>query len=218
MARCFDDALRFIRGAIDANTSKAAYLHGSFGSGKSHFLAILHLILRRDKAARSLTKLAAVIDRANEWTEGKKFLLVPYHMIGAKNMEAGILGGYDEFIREHHPEAPVPAIYLVDDLFRDAQQTTSQDGRQGWIEVPFDPPEWWLEPSDEAAPPVTAAVEVPMQARALKSLDGASPKMLPARSTALCHWSPGGPGQVRSSKRSANFVSDTSPFTGPPCS
>lgn len=120
LERCFDDALKFIRSALDANTSKAGYLHGSFGSGKSHFMAILHLILHRDPAARSLAKLAGVIDRANQWTEGKNFLLVPYHMIGAKNMEAGILGGYADFIRAKHPEASIPAIYLVDDLFRDA--------------------------------------------------------------------------------------------------
>jgi len=38
-------------------------------------------------------------------------------MIGAKNMEDGLLGGYAHFIRERHPDASVPAIYLVDDLF-----------------------------------------------------------------------------------------------------
>ena len=33
---CFDEALGFVRDAILSNRSKAAYLHGSFGSGKSH--------------------------------------------------------------------------------------------------------------------------------------------------------------------------------------
>src|SRR4051794_7798423 len=37
LADCFDNALGFIKSAIDARSSKAAYLHGSFGSGKSHF-------------------------------------------------------------------------------------------------------------------------------------------------------------------------------------
>ena len=36
LARCFDDALSLIGSAVGANTSKGAYLHGSFGSGKSH--------------------------------------------------------------------------------------------------------------------------------------------------------------------------------------
>lgn len=43
---CFDNALSFIRSALQSNTSKATYLHGSFGSGKSHFMAVLHLILQ----------------------------------------------------------------------------------------------------------------------------------------------------------------------------
>ena len=34
---------------------------------------------------------------------------MPYHMIGAHDMESGILGGYVEFIRRAHPDAPIPA-------------------------------------------------------------------------------------------------------------
>ena len=120
LVECFRDALNFIKGATEANTSKSSYLHGSFGSGKSHFMAVLNLILRRDPAIGGLKNFASVINDANSWTEGKNFLLVPYHMIGAKNMEAGILGGYADFIRKKHPDAPVPAIYLVDDLLNDA--------------------------------------------------------------------------------------------------
>ena len=53
LARCFDAALSLIGSAVTANTSKGAYLHGSFGSGKSHFMAVLTLLLRRDPGARS---------------------------------------------------------------------------------------------------------------------------------------------------------------------
>ncbi|MFN9135402.1 MAG: hypothetical protein ACK5YE_06155, partial [Planctomyces sp.] len=38
LARCFDAALIFIRSAVQGCTSKATYLHGSFGSGTSHFM------------------------------------------------------------------------------------------------------------------------------------------------------------------------------------
>src|SRR5690349_20500128 len=48
LVTCFDDALSFIKGAVDTRSSRACYLHGSFGSGKSHFMAILHLLLHRD--------------------------------------------------------------------------------------------------------------------------------------------------------------------------
>src|SRR5262249_60625782 len=45
LADCFDNALGFIRSALDAHSSKAAYLHGSFGSGKSHFMAVVPMVL-----------------------------------------------------------------------------------------------------------------------------------------------------------------------------
>jgi chromosomal replication initiation ATPase DnaA len=35
----FTNALGFIQQAVQTGGSKAAYLHGSFGSGKSHFMA-----------------------------------------------------------------------------------------------------------------------------------------------------------------------------------
>src|SRR5688572_10607943 len=51
---CFDAALSFIGNAIRGRSSKATFLHGSFGSGKSHFMAVLHLILQGHAAARSI--------------------------------------------------------------------------------------------------------------------------------------------------------------------
>ena len=36
----FDQALRLIGQTLEDSSSQAAYLHGSFGSGKSHFMAI----------------------------------------------------------------------------------------------------------------------------------------------------------------------------------
>lgn len=118
---CFNNALTFIQSSLQSNTSKGSYLHGSFGSGKSHFMAVLHLILQGNTAARAIPELAPVIAKHNHWIGGKKFLLVPYHMIGAHDMESGILGGYVEFIRRTQPQAPIPGVYLAEGLFRDAQ-------------------------------------------------------------------------------------------------
>lgn len=118
---CFDNALTFIQSAIQSNSSKASYLHGSFGSGKSHFMAVLNLILEGIPEAKGIKELAPVITKHNDWITGKKFLLVPYHMIGAHDMESGILGGYVDFIRRTHPDAPIPGVYLADGLFKDAQ-------------------------------------------------------------------------------------------------
>ncbi|MGA1133202.1 MAG: DUF6079 family protein [Prochlorotrichaceae cyanobacterium] len=132
---CFDNALSFIQSAIQSNTSKATYLHGSFGSGKSHFMALLHLILEGNIVALRVKELAPIINKHNPWIEGKKFLLVPYHMIGAQDMESGILGGYVDFILRTHPEAPIPAVYRAEGLFQDAQSLRESMGDEAFFKV-----------------------------------------------------------------------------------
>ncbi|MCE2484106.1 MAG: hypothetical protein J4F42_01230 [Desulfurellaceae bacterium] len=91
-------------------------------------MAVLHLILQGNTTARSIPELAPAIRKHNEWIGGKKFLLVPYHMIGARDMEAGILGGYADFVGRTHPEAPIPGVYLAQGLFRDAENLRQKMG------------------------------------------------------------------------------------------
>ena len=128
LASCFDAALSFIGSSVQNRTSKASYLHGSFGSGKSHFMAVLHLILQGNVAARGIPELASVIQKHNEWLAGKKFLLVPYHMIGAHDMESGVLGNYVEFMRKTHENAPTPPVYVSDAIIRQAESERSTYG------------------------------------------------------------------------------------------
>ncbi|CAM5356252.1 hypothetical protein GCM10010261_14220 [Streptomyces pilosus] len=125
----FDEALGLIKAALDGHTSKAAYLHGSFGSGKSHFMAVLHALLSGSPAARSRTDLDPVLTK-HEWlgTEGKRFLLVPYHMLGAKALEQRVLGGYVSHVKRLHPEAPTPQVYRTDALFEDIRAMRSRMG------------------------------------------------------------------------------------------
>lgn len=118
---CFDRALGLIASAVEGRASKGAYLHGSFGSGKSHFMAVLHLLLQRDPYARSKAELAGVVAKYDGRLTGKRFLLVPYHMVGAATMEAGVLGGYVSHVRKLHPEAPLPGVYLDEKLLADAK-------------------------------------------------------------------------------------------------
>jgi hypothetical protein len=123
----FANALGFIQQAVQTGSSKAAYLHGSFGSGKSHFMAVLNLMLAGNTQARATPELADVVAR-HDWTHGRKFLLVPYHMIGARDMESAILGQYAEFVRKKHPDAPVPGFYLAEGLFKDASELRERMG------------------------------------------------------------------------------------------
>lgn len=123
----FNNALGFIQQAVQTGGSKAAYLHGSFGSGKSHFMAVLNLLLAGNTQAKATPELADVVAKHN-WTQGRKFLLVPYHMIGARDMESAILGQYAEFVRKLHPDAPVPGFYLAEGLFKDARDMRERMG------------------------------------------------------------------------------------------
>ncbi|MFN5304087.1 MAG: phage resistance protein, partial [Pseudanabaena sp.] len=135
LKKCFEQALNFIRSTLQSNVSKATYLHGSFGSGKSHFMAVLYLILQGNITARSITELAPVIAKNNEWVTGKKFLLVPYHAIGSDNMESCILGGYVDFVRRNHPDAPIPGVYLAEGMFRDAANLRNQMGDKAFFDA-----------------------------------------------------------------------------------
>ena len=128
LADAFDRALDLIKGALASGSSKAAYLHGSFGSGKSHFMAVLHLLLQQNAAARATEGLEGVVTRHDDCLAGKRFLLVPYHMIGKPNLEAAVLGGYAARVADLHPDAPAPGVYRTEGLFGDARRLRAQVG------------------------------------------------------------------------------------------
>jgi hypothetical protein len=117
---CFDAALGLIKSAIEQRSSKAAWLHGSFGSGKSHFMAVLHLLLAGNVKARGIPELSEVVAKHAAWMEGKRILLVPYHLIGARNLESAILGNYAAYMLRTHPNAPTPAVYRSEKLLENA--------------------------------------------------------------------------------------------------
>ncbi len=139
LARCFDEALTLIRDALGVETgfteSKAAYLHGSFGAGKSHFMAMLYLLLHGDGYARSVKELADVVARHSEWTSGRKFLLVTYHMSDATTLEDRLLGGYVDRIRELHPDVAPPAVYRSDALLEDARNHRANYGDEAFFRL-----------------------------------------------------------------------------------
>ena len=65
----------------------------------------------------------------------RSFCLVPYHMIGAIDMESGILGGYVDFLQRTHPDAPIPGVYLAEGLFQDAENLRQQMGDGPFFEA-----------------------------------------------------------------------------------
>ncbi|MCX6624816.1 MAG: phage resistance protein, partial [Acidobacteria bacterium] len=132
LRHCFDDALALVKDAITTRRSTGAYLHGSFGTGKSHFMAMLYLLLSNDTRARSMPDLADVVAK-HDWTVGKKFLLVPYHMIGAETVEERVLGGYLDRMRELHPDAPPPGLYDADSMMGNARKLRQQFGDEAFF-------------------------------------------------------------------------------------
>ncbi|MFI8276011.1 DUF6079 family protein [Streptomyces sp. NPDC085929] len=130
----FDEALGLIKASLDGHTSKAAYLHGSFGSGKSHFMAVLHALLSGSPAAHDRADFDTVLTK-HEWltTDGKKFLLVPYHMLGAKALEQRVLGTYVSHVKKLHPEAATPRVYRTDSLFADIHAMRERMGDEAVI-------------------------------------------------------------------------------------
>ncbi|WP_329024165.1 BREX-2 system ATPase PglY [Streptomyces sp. NBC_00690] len=149
----YDEALGLIKASLDGRASKAAYLHGSFGSGKSHFMAVLHALLSGSPAAHGREDFDPVLTK-HQWlgTDGKKFLLVPYHMLGAKALEQRVLGTYVTHVKKLHPEAPTPQVYRTDALFADIRAMRARMGDESVIKglatlIPLD--EAAIEVADE---------------------------------------------------------------------
>ncbi|WP_300007713.1 PglY protein [Pseudonocardia sp.] len=128
----FDEALGLIGSALVEGRSKASYLHGSFGSGKSHFMAVLHALLRGETSARSRPELADAL-AAHPWLGERRFMLVPYHLIGAESLEAAVLGGYVSHVRRHHPDAPLPRVYRAQGLLADTRALRDSLGAEAFL-------------------------------------------------------------------------------------
>lgn len=135
LAECFDKALSLVASAVADHRSKAAFLHASFGAGKTAMMAVLDLLLAGEPAARSLPELAPVVAKYAPRIDGRKYLLVPYHFIGKTSMEQVVLGGYVDHMRALHPEAPLPPVYVADGIVEDAHQKRRELGDEVFFRV-----------------------------------------------------------------------------------
>ena len=128
LAEAFDAALGLVAEALTSGVSRGAFLAGSFGSGKSHFMAILHALLRHDPAARAKAELQPVIARHDDVLLDKKVLPLAFHLIGAESLEQALFLGYIRQIARLHPGAPLPALHESDAILRDAERLRVRDG------------------------------------------------------------------------------------------
>ncbi|MEU8004187.1 phage resistance protein [Catellatospora sp. NPDC049111] len=125
----FADALATIGHAATTGHSQAKFLHGSFGSGKSHFMSVLREILKHNPEVRQQVRnLGGPLDKADGWLAGRKVLTLTFHMIDATSVEQAVLQGYLRQVSSLHPEAPVPAVHRSDALLADAARLRGQLG------------------------------------------------------------------------------------------
>lgn len=128
----FGAALTLCRAALADGRSAATFVHGSFGSGKSHFMAVLSLILGGHEAPWGVPDLHAVLGQ-HEWVREKKLLRLHFHLVGAQSVEEKVLGGYLEWARAEHPEAPVPPLFEDQAIFDNAAALRATMGDEAFF-------------------------------------------------------------------------------------
>lgn len=122
LQQAFGKALSLVRAAVRDDSSHAAYLHGSFGSGKSHFLTVLHAILNNERVARTKPGLQKVIADHDDWLRDKRFLMVPLHLVGQTDIDSAILGSYVATVAKLRPDAGTPQVFRDDAMLDDARR------------------------------------------------------------------------------------------------
>jgi hypothetical protein len=140
LANSFDAALDLVTDALKNQTSRAAFLAGSFGSGKSHFMAVLYALLSHEdrladarRAVRAKPELAPILTRYDDALHGKKLLRLAFHFLEAETVEQCVLGGYVAQIKTLHPDAPLPAVHHSDKLLDDAERLREQMGEDAFL-------------------------------------------------------------------------------------
>ena len=134
LAEAFDGALDIVAGAIREHRSVGAFLTGSFGSGKSHFMAVLHALLAGNPEARGKDGLVDVVAKHDADLDGKCILPLAFHMLDSESFEQAIFSGYLRQIRELHPDVTLPALHHTDQLLQDAIKMRERMGDAAFFE------------------------------------------------------------------------------------
>ncbi|MFR9774012.1 hypothetical protein [Nocardia sp. SC052] len=125
----FRNALQVVEHAVTTGQSQGKFLHGSFGSGKSHFIAVLREILQHNPVLRgyparsgSVSELAEVIAQADTWLGGRNVLCLTMHMLNAESVEQAVFETYLKYVAAARPDVPPPAVHRSDALLENAAQ------------------------------------------------------------------------------------------------
>lgn len=135
IAAAFRDGLELVRSAFENTSARGAFVHGSFGAGKSHFMAVLHMLLTGNSHARALPGLQEEVETYSAVFD-RNLLAVDYHFVGAESVESALFGGYLKAIKAKHPEALPPVLHRSDALWADADAWRARMGDEKFFE-PF---------------------------------------------------------------------------------
>lgn len=127
LGEAFDSALAVVEEALRTGENKAAFLHGSFGSGKSHFMAVLHGVLGHSPKALSVPELQPIIAE-HPAVNDAKLLRLTFHFLDAATVESALFDQYLRQITELHPNTLPPVLHSAGGLFTDADNRRREVG------------------------------------------------------------------------------------------
>lgn len=132
LAASFDEALGLVQRTLQGGSSKGAFVHGSFGSGKSHFMAVLHLLLTGNTKARALPGLQEVVAK-RQAVLGANLLAIDYHLLGKESFEGALFEGYLDTVARLHPDVPPPVLHQSDAVLADAASLRQAMGDESFF-------------------------------------------------------------------------------------
>lgn len=133
IAAALAEGVDLVTSALTQRSSRGAFLDGSFGSGKSHYMAVLHLLLSGDLAARQISGLEAVV-ASRLSTLDSNLLVLDFNLLGARSFEDAIFSGYLDTMRVKHPDAVPPILHASDSLLDDARGLRVRMGDEAFFD------------------------------------------------------------------------------------
>lgn len=125
-----------MRQVFERGEEYGRFIHGSFGSGKSHFMTMLALLLENvgDAWAKDHAAFKELRAKHQAWIAGANLLVVRIHMLSVKGKGTGldraVYDGFNEALRRRG-KAPFEFLH-VDGVLDEARREAQQYGDVFW--------------------------------------------------------------------------------------
>ena len=125
-------ALGYVEAGLSTGENQGIYLSGSFGSGKSHFMAVLYAILAGEPLTREIADLQPFVAK-HEKAVNANLLQLTFHFLDSRSIEDTVFRGYLRQVSELHPEATPPVLHSAEGLFTDAEEMRRAMGDEAFF-------------------------------------------------------------------------------------